>query len=64
MATPKSPVLRFIEQNGIVRPSDLEGRGFRRSELYRLVREGAVARQGCGLYSVNQHLPPHSATLS
>jgi predicted transcriptional regulator of viral defense system len=55
MAIPKASVLKFVEKEGIVRPSELEAHGFARSELYRLVREGAVIRQGRGLYTASRH---------
>ena len=38
-------VLHLIEQLGIVRPAELETRGIPRTQLYRLVRDGRVARR-------------------
>jgi predicted transcriptional regulator of viral defense system len=55
MPSSKDSVLNLIRQMGIVRPVDLEGRGIPRAELYRLVREGSVERQGRGLYVAGQH---------
>lgn len=55
----RSPVLRLIRRLGIVRPIDLEAQGIPRAQLYRLVREGLVARQGRGLYVTRQH--PYTA---
>lgn len=51
----KSPALRLIKKMGLVRPIDLEARGIPRAELYRLVEEGLVQRQGRGLYTRAKH---------
>lgn len=55
----RSPVLRLIRRLGIVRPIDLEAQGIPRAQLYRLVREGLVERQGRGLYVTRRH--PYTA---
>jgi len=55
----KDPVLRIIEQMGVVRPVDLEARGVSRAQLYGLVRKGLVARQTRGIYVASRH--PYTA---
>jgi predicted transcriptional regulator of viral defense system len=55
MAAAKTPILRFIKQMGIIRPTDLEAHGIPRAALYRLVREGVITRQARGLYTISQH---------
>jgi len=55
MASSKDPVLQLVRQMGIVRPVDLEVRGIARTELYRLLRDGSVERQGRGIYVAAQH---------
>lgn len=55
MASSQIQALELIRQMGIVRPSELQAHGISRTDFYRLIREGAVARQGRGLYTANQH---------
>ncbi len=51
----KSPVVRLIRRLGLVRPVELEAYGVPRRQLYELEREGLVARQTRGVYTVRQH---------
>ncbi len=56
MTTPRRDhVLQLVRELGIVRPADLEARGIPRGQLYRLVRDGLVARQARGIYVASQH---------
>ena len=47
--------IKIVRELGIARPVDLERRGVPRAELYRLLQEGAVERQGRGLYVATRH---------
>jgi len=51
----KTATLRFVQKMGLIRPVDLEARGLSRVELYQLVKEGAVEREGRGLYVAARH---------
>ncbi len=54
-APQRDHVLQLVRKLGIVRPADLEARGIPRGQLYRLVRDGLVARQTRGIYVASQH---------
>jgi predicted transcriptional regulator of viral defense system len=51
----KLPVVRLIRRLGLVRPAELEAYGVPRRHLYQLERQGLVARQTRGVYTVQQH---------
>jgi len=57
-------VLQVIGQIGLARPRELEARGISRAQLYRLVREGLVSRQGRGIYVTAGHAPTAEHTLA
>ena len=48
-------LVRLIRKMGIVRPSELEARGVRRGDLYRLEEQGLVERRARGLYVACPH---------
>lgn len=60
----KNPILKMIQQLGIVRPSDLVARGVSRQQFYSLVREGLLARQARGIYVASQHSITAEHTLA
>jgi len=51
----KDPALKAVRRLGVARPTELEAQGIPRSQLYRLVRKGLVARQARGIYVVSSH---------
>jgi predicted transcriptional regulator of viral defense system len=57
-------LLRMIEQQGLVRPKDLEAHGITRARLSRFVAEGQVLRQARGVYIAAQHAPTAEHTLA
>ena len=46
----QSRILKLAEQNGVLRPRDVEAAGIPREYLLRLLRRGALERTGRGLY--------------
>jgi predicted transcriptional regulator of viral defense system len=56
--------LAIIEEEGLIRPKELEERGVPRALLYRLVREGLVERQARGIYTLAHHAPTAEHTLA
>jgi len=65
MAEPqRKRALRIVEDIGLARPADLETRGVPRAVLYRLVREGLIARQARGIYALADHAPTEGHTLA
>jgi predicted transcriptional regulator of viral defense system len=62
--TRQDRALRIIEQAGLARAGDLEARGVPRAKLYRLVRQGLVAREARGIYTVADHTPTAAHTLA
>lgn len=64
MVSARDSALQFITKTGIVRPVDLQAQGISRTQLYRLVREGAVIRQSRGLYSAARHQPTAEHSLA
>ncbi len=50
-----SQLLALVRRLGVVRPVDLEARGFPRGQLYRLEAKGLVERQARGLYVARDH---------
>ena len=63
-ATRESHALQVIRRLGIVRPAGLEAHGIPRGQLYRLVRNGMVERQGRGLYVAKGHSYTAEHTLA
>jgi predicted transcriptional regulator of viral defense system len=57
-------VVQTIRRLGIVRPADLEAHGIPRRELYRLVRQGQVAREARGIYVAHEHTYTAEHTLA
>jgi predicted transcriptional regulator of viral defense system len=49
-------ILSLIKKLGVVRPMDLQDRGFPRGALYGLLQEGLVKRQARGLYVAIDHV--------
>lgn len=62
--TNKDRLLRLIEQQGLVRPKDLEVHGVTRAQLARLETEGLVLRQARGVYIAASHAPTAEHTLA
>jgi predicted transcriptional regulator of viral defense system len=60
----KNPVLKIVRQLGIVRPAELEERGYPRRQLYQLVREGVLEQRGRGLYVARGHALTADHTLA
>jgi len=54
-------LLRFADQQTVIRPSDLERLSVPRNYLGRLVRAGKLERVGRGLYSSAEHPPSETA---
>jgi predicted transcriptional regulator of viral defense system len=52
MAKPLQKIMRYVGQNGIVRPRDIEAIGLPREYLIRLHRQGRLSRAGRGLYTL------------
>ena len=48
-------ILSLIKELGVVRPMDLQDRGYPRGTLYGLLQEGLVKRQARGLYVAIDH---------
>jgi predicted transcriptional regulator of viral defense system len=48
-------ILSLIKELGVVRPMDLQDRGYPRGTLYELLQEGLVKRQARGLYVAIDH---------
>jgi predicted transcriptional regulator of viral defense system len=53
MPKPLQEILRYIAENGIVRPRDIEAIGFPREYLIRLHRQGRLNRSGRGIYTLS-----------
>jgi len=62
--TQKKRLLRLIEEQGLIRPKDLEAHGITRVQLARLVAEGLVLRQARGVYVAARHAPTAEHTLA
>lgn len=62
--TQKERLLRLIEEQGLVRPRDLEAHRIPRAQLARLVAEGLVLRQARGVYVAARHAPTAEHTLA
>jgi predicted transcriptional regulator of viral defense system len=56
-------LLRFANQQTVIRPGDLERLAVPRNYLGRLVRAGKLERVGRGLYSSADHPPSENRTL-
>ena len=56
-------LLRFADQQTVIRPGDLERLSVPRNYLGRLVRAGKLERVGRGLYSSVEHPPSENRTL-
>lgn len=56
-------LLRFADQQTVIRPGDLERLAVPRNYLGRLVRAGKLERVGRGLYSSADRLPSENRTL-
>ena len=56
-------LLRFADQQTVIRPGDLERLAVPRNYLGRLVRAGRLERVGRGLYSSADHPPSENRTL-
>ena len=56
-------LLRFADQQTVIRPGDLERLAVPRNYLGRLVRAGRLERVGRGLYSSAEHPPSENRTL-
>ena len=56
-------LLRFADQQTVIRPGDLERLSVPRNYLGRLVRAGKLERVGRGLYSSAEHPPSENRTL-
>ena len=56
-------ILKIIEKAGIIRPRDLEKKGFSRQTLYKLYRNGKVIRLSKGLYAVRDYEPTQHHSL-
>ena len=48
----RKQILRMFQRSGFVRPRELERAGVPRWALYEMVREGAIQRQGRGIYTL------------
>lgn len=48
----RKQLLRMFQRSGFVRPRELERAGVPRWALYEMVREGAIQRQGRGIYTL------------
>jgi predicted transcriptional regulator of viral defense system len=57
-------ILSLIKKLGVVRPMDLQDRGYPRGTLYRLLQEGLVMRQARGLYVAIDHAFTAEHTLA
>lgn len=56
-------LLRFADQQTVIRPGDLERLSVPRNYLGRLVQAGKLERVGRGLYSSAEHPPSENRTL-
>ncbi len=56
-------LLRFVDQQTVIRPGDLARLSVPRNYLGRLVRAGKLERVGRGLYSSADHPPSENRTL-
>jgi predicted transcriptional regulator of viral defense system len=63
METQMERLLRFADQQTVIRPGDLERLSVPRNYLGRLVRAGKLERVGRGLYSSADHPPSENRTL-
>jgi predicted transcriptional regulator of viral defense system len=63
METQMERLLRFADQQTVIRPGDLERLSVPRNYLGRLVRAGKLERVGRGLYSSAGHPPSENRTL-
>lgn len=61
--TNEKQILKIIEKAGIIRPRNLEKKGFSRQTLYRLYRNGKVIRLSRGLYTVRDYEPTEHHSL-
>src|SRR5712692_2860948 len=52
MAKPLQKIMRYVGQQGIVRPRDIEAIGLPREYLVRLHRQGKLNRSGRGIYTL------------
>jgi len=57
-------ILGLIKELGVVRPMDLQARGYPRGTLYGLLQEGLVKRQARGLYVAIDHALTAEHTLA
>ncbi len=60
----ESKVLKALEQEGVLRPKDLDRYGIPRKYLNRLYHQGKVERAGRGLYVLSEATPTEHQTLA
>lgn len=60
----KEKIIKLAEQEGIIRPRDVEKTGIPREYLMRLYRKGDLIRIGRGLYALPDTLTSESITLA